>query len=425
MPRYRVYDHRLKQAVFRSRNPYLFPELAIPRSTALGWIKRGVPEVVTTEELDLGKTELLVRCQDLKRERNLAMSTQKLTSFTFKLFGLQIQFKRLPRGDDKVLLLTAVKSAANALGLSAALHAIGLSAARFAAWSRKQRECDLDDYESCPKTSPTKLLPSERQTIRKYAGDKKLAHLSTTSLSWLAMRRGELFASASTWCKLVRREKLRTLLPRIYPAAPKIGVRAVLPCDIWHIDVSIIRLLDGTKAFIQAIVDNASRFIVAHQVGANYGGLCTKALLESAIATAKRAGYHAAPNVWCDSGVENLNSNVDALIGSNAIQRTVAQIDISQSNSMVEAFFRRLKHAWLFVHPLPDLESAARLTAQYVKDHNELIPHYALAGATPGEIFLGRWSPDTRTTIETSANEARASRAIENRSQICNQCISP
>ena len=41
MPRYRVYDHRLKQAVFRSRNPNLFPELAIPRSTALGWIKRG------------------------------------------------------------------------------------------------------------------------------------------------------------------------------------------------------------------------------------------------------------------------------------------------------------------------------------------------------------------------------------------------
>ena len=41
MPRYRSYDHRLKRAIATSRDPALFPELAIPRSTALGWIRRG------------------------------------------------------------------------------------------------------------------------------------------------------------------------------------------------------------------------------------------------------------------------------------------------------------------------------------------------------------------------------------------------
>ena len=236
--RYRVYDHRLKKAIHDSGNPNLFPDLRIPRSTALGWIRRPVPDVVTTEEVDLDSEALVLRCQELKRERDVAVATQKLASFTFKLFGLQIQFKRLPRGDDKSLLLGAVKNAAQLIGLTTALHAIGLSAARFAAWSRRERGCDLDDQDSCPKTFPTKLTSAERQTIRKYATNKKLAHVSTTSLAWLAKRRGELFASATTWCKLVRKEKLRTALPRVYPATPKVGIRAEHPCQIWHIDVS-------------------------------------------------------------------------------------------------------------------------------------------------------------------------------------------
>jgi hypothetical protein len=47
---------------------------------------------------------------------------------------------------------------------------------------------------------------------------------------------------------------------------------------------------------------------------------------------------------------------------------------------MIEAFFRRLKHAWLFTKALVNLEAVSRLTEAYLKDHNELIPHYAHAG---------------------------------------------
>jgi len=313
-------------------------------------------------------------------------------------------------------------TAAHLIGLTTALSAIGLSTARFAAWSRRERGCDLDDQDSCPKTFPSKLTTAERQTIRRYARDKKLAHVSTTSLAWLAKRKGDLFASATTWCKLVRKEKLRTALPRIYPAAPKVGIRADHPCQIWHIDVSIIRLLDGTKAFIQAIIDNASRFNVAHQVAAFYGGLRTKTLLDCALANARDAGFELVPNVWCDSGVENLNANVDALVDQEEIQRTVAQLDVSQSNSMIEAFFRRLKHAWLFAHSLPDLKTAIKLTDAYVRDHNELIPHYALAGATPAEVFFSKWDDNRINTICHGSQRAKTERASRNRALACGRC---
>jgi hypothetical protein len=77
MPRYRSYDPRLKQAIAHSRDPNLFPELAIPRSTALGWIRRGLPDVVTAADLDLNTQALLIENRRLQRERDSAVATQQ------------------------------------------------------------------------------------------------------------------------------------------------------------------------------------------------------------------------------------------------------------------------------------------------------------------------------------------------------------
>jgi hypothetical protein len=44
--RRRAYDHRIKARIVRTGNPDLFPELEIPRRTALSWIRRGVGDVV-------------------------------------------------------------------------------------------------------------------------------------------------------------------------------------------------------------------------------------------------------------------------------------------------------------------------------------------------------------------------------------------
>jgi hypothetical protein len=49
-PQPRVYDHRIREQVVRTGNPDLFPELGVPRKTALSWIRRGVREVVTLDD---------------------------------------------------------------------------------------------------------------------------------------------------------------------------------------------------------------------------------------------------------------------------------------------------------------------------------------------------------------------------------------
>ena len=44
------------------------------------------------------------------------------------------------------------------------------------------------------------------------------------------------------------------------------GLRKTGPNDVWHIDTTVIRLLDGSRAYLHAVIDNYSRRILAWQV---------------------------------------------------------------------------------------------------------------------------------------------------------------
>ncbi len=50
-----------------------------------------------------------------------------------------------------------------------------------------------------------------------------------------------------------------------------------------------------------------------------------------------------------DGGSENLNVHQDAAVATIA-DHVVAQLDVVQSNSMVEALWSQLRHRWLYLH---------------------------------------------------------------------------
>jgi len=69
----RAYDHRIKEQIIRAGDPELFPELEIPRSTAVSWIRRGVGEIVSLVQADGGEPALRERIAKL--EGRVAMLT--------------------------------------------------------------------------------------------------------------------------------------------------------------------------------------------------------------------------------------------------------------------------------------------------------------------------------------------------------------
>jgi hypothetical protein len=52
----------------------------------------------------------------------------------------------------------------------------------------------------------------------------------------------------------------------VHPQQPKVGLRTTRPDAAWHVDTTAIRLLDGAKAYVFAVIDNFSRRILAFRV---------------------------------------------------------------------------------------------------------------------------------------------------------------
>ena len=88
------------------------------------------------------------------------------------------------------------------------------------------------------------------------------------------------------------------------------------------------------------------------------------------VATRRMAPTDAQPTLFADAGVENVNARVDELIDSGALRRVLAQTEIAFSNSMIESWWRTLKHQWLYLNTLDTVASLRRLTSFYVTEHN-------------------------------------------------------
>jgi putative transposase len=85
----------------------------------------------------------------------------------------------------------------------------------------------------------------------------------------------------------------------VHPAKPKVGLRTTAPDKMWHIDTTVIRLLDATRAYMHAVIDNFSRRILAWRVAETFAAVNSVAVLLEAIESAPRSAR--APVVLADA----------------------------------------------------------------------------------------------------------------------------
>ena len=154
----RAYDHRIREQVVRTGNPDLFPELDIPRRTALSWIRRGLGDVITLDHEDW-QPAMCVRVASLERRVAMLAAVMQLLVALLRVSGFELERARVPEAADKRRLLSAIERARRTMPLSAALRVLRLSAARYHAWVRADDACALDDRPSCPR-SMVQRLPS-------------------------------------------------------------------------------------------------------------------------------------------------------------------------------------------------------------------------------------------------------------------------
>ncbi len=414
----RTYDYRIQEAICESgdrdtrRLRLLLPDLNIPRSTIRSWIHRGAPEVVTCDSASRDRADLVVEIRKLRCRMALLGAVVGLLIAMLRVSKVQLDYERLPEGDAKRILLRAIERAGKVLPLNAALRIVRLSSSRYYSWCRSEAGCDLDDQSSCPRVVPSRLTRGKIENMQEMVEDADHRHMSLRALALHAQRIGKVLASPSTWYRLVKKSGWQRPRTRVYPAKPKIGIRAKAPGELLHLDVTIIRLLDGMRAYLHAVIDNYSRRILSWTLERRLGSGGTCRILREAVVQLKNCPDHTI--VVADSGSENVNGAVDDLLDGEELTRILAQVEVTFSNSMIEASWRSLKHSWLYLHSLDSLASLHRLISFYVRAHNEVMPHSAFEGQTPDEVFFGKGN-EVVQELAAARKTVREKRMRENR----------
>ena len=172
--------------------------------------------------------------------------------------------------------------------------------------------------------------------MREMATSPEYRHVPTGRLAMLAERMGRVFVSTTTWYRLIRERRWRRPRWRVHPGKPKDGIRATSPDQLWHVDMTVIRLIDKSKGYLHAIIDNYSRRILSWRLLPHFDAGVTADLMVEAGQHLPREAQR--PTLLSDGGVEKFNGAVDALVNEGALRRVLAQVDNSYSNSLIEAW---------------------------------------------------------------------------------------
>jgi hypothetical protein len=416
--RYQKYPEALRLEIAKSGNPYLYPEYKVPRTTALYWINNlggSGTKTVSTESLQERKIRHLE--QDLAKEKALVSLIEKIKV----LFPYSFKERRVPSKPLRRKIVAAIKAAVKFNKVCDCLKLIGLSKSTYSNWLSEFYLCE-DSKGQCKQRKPHQLTHDEIEAMRKLITSKKYAHFSIQSLCLFAKRNGILFCSLDSWYKY---KKLfgwvRVQKPKKENHAED-GIRAKAPNEIWHVDVTQVKIASGRVVYIQVVYDNYSRFVIAWKVTTEISALNTVALIAEAKRNALKLGINITPTVMSDAGSENNNHKVLNFLSSRNIKRLIARVDIHFSNSMVESLFRMLKSNFLSFKTLRSISDVERKVDFFFAQQNEVMPRQVFAGGTPQEMFLGEWSDRQVAELKLGLKAAAEKRIAEHKALSCHSC---
>lgn len=244
-----------------------------------------------------------------------------------------------------------------------------------------------------------------------------------SSLCWFAKRKGLVSCSRDTWYRYIHKLGWKRPFSKAKFKVARQGIRASKPDQIWHVDATQIKLYDGRVYYLQALIDNFSRRVLAWIVGAKLKSSVTADLIKQAVLKRRKS----AVKLVTDGGSENVNRNVDSALAplKPRIIRKIAKVEIPQSNSMIERLFHSLKNKHLYFKRLETHRDLIKEVKYYLNQHNDVIPQSVLCGLTPKEAYAGKDPKAFAVAIGILSEGKRRSRMKQNRLAVCAPCIAP
>jgi len=156
------------------------------------------------------------------------------------------------------------------------------------------------------------------------------------------------------------------------------------PNQIWCADVTIHKTTDGVKHYIHFLIDHYSKMVLGYQIDYKSNPKIIKSLLKN---TFEECPKSETIQFVTDGGVENANKTVQNYIATTAcrIIHTIAQKDIPESNSYIEAFNKVIKNQFLRPRNPENGTQLEKVLNESISVYCNIRPQHSLGGNTPFE----------------------------------------
>jgi len=285
------------------------------------------------------------------------------------------------------------------LAIEQLLESLGLSVAKFYQWRQRYgkanqhngsvpRDFWLQDSEKKAILDFQELYPSE--------GYRRLTYMMLDA-DVVAVSPSSVFRVLS------EAGRLRHWAPR--PSKKGTGFEQPLaPHEHWHIDIAHINI-HGTFYYLCAVLDGASRYLVAWDLRASM----TEAEVEIVLERAKEKFPEARPRIISDNGPQFIAKDFKEFIRISGMTHIRTAPYYPQSNGKLERWNKSIKSECIRPGVPLSLEDAERLVEQYVTVYNEQRLHSALGYITPLARLQGRQA-EIHSARDRKLEEARRRR---------------
>jgi len=290
----------------------------------------------------------------------------------------------------------------------------GIKPQQFYAWRR--RTCKASLMEICRLRHPSQLTFYEVKTIESYL-KSLLPELRTKSAVYGKMiRDGKAFMALKTFYNYSRLLGYKT--NRLKKKRRSKGISADHPKQILHMDVTQYKFADHTKAYIYLIQDNFSRKILNWKISRVCNSTIAKENLQEACEEYDLMKEKHI-DLIVDGGIENKGEVMTYLKAQSTIKLKIAMKDIKQSNSMIEAANRCIKHYHLFPLGVSTYNELRILLPKIIYEYNFERYKHNLNFKSPDEAFYG---VDIGIDhINKQFDKARKTRHLTNSQFSCNK----
>ncbi len=195
------------------------------------------------------------------------------------------------------------------------------------------------------------------------------------------------------------------------------SIRASAPMQILHMDITLIKTSGNQRLYLYILQDNFSRAILSWTLSTKYGAAIALNNLKKGFDNSQN--LKESTLVICDDGSENKGVVKTYIEKQPLMQQAIAQKDIVQSNSMVEALNKKLKYHFIYRHTVNDEAHALQVIENAVNDYHQQ-PLRVLHGLTALEVLKGE-IPDKRQ-FSDKIKEATMNRPQANKQNACTAC---